>query len=568
MVLSTSIWINLWRNNMSLVLPFPGQSRNILLVGDEGITIFNASGGGVRYIDQLAWLTPDFEDKLSDTLRKDCPKKPIVILYDMVEQHYRKERVPKVGPFDKANVIKRKVAITFPNYKMRAALALKASKSKSEESKGLKSSPYLFAAVPSSELMSSLLRGVVASGLPIRGLYLLPVEGVGLINKVSKKVSSDKAKPAWTLFIGQHGSGNLRQIVTKDGELALTRMTPFSEQQENTQAWSQSIFQEYKVTISYLSRLGYNSDDGIEIILVGPEGARTEIENYFSEDSAILHQMSVDEAASYAGVKTGLDQDSDFADLLYVAWAGQATKFALPLPVESFERATKPRLIANVLMVLALGATLWFGYQSASTTASYLSVGSELKKKEALLVGEKETYARLLDEKEREGYDIRLYKGAFEAEKELNEYALKPFTILKGIATALGPVLSIDDILIRHADDNEIRFENLDAVPTSGGGFNFNNNFGNNQNKDGYELYSRLSMTFAASVPQEEAQRILEDLVRQLGNRLPNYTVSIEKAVRDRAYEIDVEGQIGVQSQRPELQEDNTAVIEIRGAVS
>ena len=117
---------------MSIPIPIPGSSKNILLVGDEGISIFNASGGGVRYIDQLAWLTPKFENKLSDTLKRDCPRRPIVILYDMVEQHYRKEMVPKVGVFDKGNVIKRKVAITFPNYKMRAALPLKAKKEKEQ----------------------------------------------------------------------------------------------------------------------------------------------------------------------------------------------------------------------------------------------------------------------------------------------------------------------------------------------------------------------------------------------------------------------------------------------------
>ena len=135
---------------------------------------------------------------------------------------------------------------------------------------------------------------------------------------------------------------------------------------------------------------------------------------------------------------------------------------------------------------------------------------------------------------------------------------------MKGVSNALGPVLSIDDIIIRHADNNEIRFENLDAIPSSGMS-SFNNN--RNQNNDGYELYSRLSMTFASNVPQEEAQRILEDLVRQLSSYLPEYKVSIEKAVRDRAYEIDVEGQIGAKNKKPDLKEDNTAVIEIRGAV-
>ncbi len=551
---------------MSLPIPFPGQSKNILLVGDEGIVIYNVTGGGIRFIDQLAWLTPDFEVKLVDTLKRDCPRRPIVILYDMVEQHYRKEMVPKVSIVDKSNVIKRKVAITFPNFKMRSAMALQASKAKGE-GKGLKSSPYLFAAVPSSELISSLLRAVVASGLPISGLYLLPIEGVGLISKIVKKLPNHKQKSRWTLFMGQHGSGSLRQIVTKDGELALTRMTPFSESQENTEAWAQSMFQEYKVTISYLTRLGYDAKDGIDIVMVSPDGANEDIERYFLEETVNMFALTVNEAASLAGVKVNVEQEEEFADVLYVAWAGQTMKYTLPLPVDSFEKATRPRLVANALLFVALAGCGWFGYQAAINSMSYLSIRSELGQRQSDLKKEKAQYALLLDEKEKEGYDIRLYKGAFAAEEELNSYALKPFEVLKKVSYALGPVLSIDDIVIRHGENDEIHFENLNAVPKGQG-----NNFGEfNQpaqnNGEGYQLYSRMSMTFSASVPQEEAQLILTNLVRELQDRLPDYQITIAKAVRDRNYDVDVEGRIGAQNSKPELETDNTAVIEIRGAV-
>ena len=548
---------------MNLPIPFPGQSKNVLLIGDEGIAIYNVTGGGVRFIDQLAWLTPDFEAKLSDTLKRDCPKSPVVILYDMVEQHYRKEMVPKVSMLDKGNVIKRKVAITFPNYKMRAAIALKAKKGKADEGpKGLKSAPYLFAAVPSSELMSSLLRGVIASGRPISGLYLLPVEGVGLISKLAKKLPNKEGKSRWTLLMGQHSSGNLRQIVTKDGELALTRMTPFSESQENSQAWAQSIFQEYKVTISYLSRLGYNPDDGIDIILISPEDSHQSIEQYFEDEGANLFPMTVQETASSAGIKVTAQQEAEFADILYVAWGGQSGKFILPIPVESFNKATRPRMVANALLFAGLAGCGWFGYQTAINGMEYFSLRNDLQAKKAALSGAENQYDILVQEKKEEGYDILLYKGAFAAEAELDSYALKPFTVLKGVAYALGPILSIDDIVIRHGDQDTIRFENLNAVPARGGMFT-----NNNSNKEGYELYSRMSMTFAASVPQEEAQRILRDLVAELQNKLPDYEVSIAKAVRDRNYDIDVEGRIGAQNNQPELEEDNTAVIEIRGAV-
>jgi hypothetical protein len=59
----------------------------------------------------------------------------------MVEQHYRKEKLPKVGVLDKAGVLRRKLAVVFPNHPVRAALAMKTDKKTA-------GSYYLFAGVP------------------------------------------------------------------------------------------------------------------------------------------------------------------------------------------------------------------------------------------------------------------------------------------------------------------------------------------------------------------------------------------------------------------------------------
>ncbi|MCB9964022.1 MAG: hypothetical protein H6857_03670 [Rhodospirillales bacterium] len=560
---------------MTLPLSIPGQSKNILLVGDEGISVYNVSGGGMRYIDHLAWLTPDFEYKLKDTLRKDCPKTPVAILYDMVEQHYRKEMVPKVGPIDKKNVVARKVAISFPNYKIRTALELKVKKGKQKEDngKGLETIPYLFAAIPTSELLSSLLRAVVASGLPIDGLYLLPVEGVSMVSKLSRKLGRGDKRPArWTLFIGQHASGNLRQIVVKDGELALTRMTPFSEDQENAAGWVHAIHQEYKVTISYLSRLGYKPEEGMNIVLIGPDEADSHLGGHFSEEeSAGLMLLSTKEAADLLGVSAVFSEEAEYSDVLYVAWLGQGARPVLSLPVDSFEKVKQPRLIASLLLAASAVAALWFGYQAALSARDYAVVMADLDSRKAQLKGAQEDYARLLDEKEKEGYDIRLYKGSFTAEQELDSYAIKPFTILKGVSEALGPVLTIDEIMIRHEDGSEVRFEesNGNAVvrKTSRSNNRSISSSGTTKDGDKHKFYSRMSMTFSAGIPQEEANKILNGLVRQLKMRMPEYEINIEKAVKDRSYQVDVEGQIGGESDLPDLKKDNTAVIEIRGDV-
>jgi hypothetical protein len=221
--------------------------------------------------------------------------------------------------------------------------------------------------------------------------------------------------------------------------------------------------------------------------------------------------------------------------------------------------------VANLLLVAGIAAFGWTGYQAVLSGTSLINVRSDLSAREASLKGEKEKYAALLDEKEKEGYDIRLYKGAFAAQEELNSYAIKPFKVLKDISTALGPVLSIDDIVIRHEDNTEIRFKGLNAMLAVQKGGYFDNS--EDEEREPYGLYVRMSMTFSKNISPEEARKIIDDVVVSMRTQMPTYKVDIEKAVKDRSYEVDVEGRIGGKNSEPELQDDNTAVIEIRGAV-
>ena len=117
----------------------------------------------------------------------------------------------------------------------------------------------------------------------IAGFGLLPTESVNFVEALSRKIfgggegdkkstlsflSKKKAPPpksnVWTIFIGQNRSGGLRQIVTKGGELALTRITPIVETNEDIELWTGDIFREYQATMTYLSRFGYTSNDTLQ----------------------------------------------------------------------------------------------------------------------------------------------------------------------------------------------------------------------------------------------------------------------------------------------------------------
>ena len=155
-------------------LSFLTPSRTVLLVSDEALFVYSNSSKGVRLIDTVPWDADGFVDNVAQILSRDCKGKPVLVLNDMVEQHYRKERIPKVSIMDKQNVIKRKLMVAFQNYPVRAALPLKEDK---KTKKKLKSGGlYIFAAIPATENFKKVLAATNKSLAPIAGFCLLPIE--------------------------------------------------------------------------------------------------------------------------------------------------------------------------------------------------------------------------------------------------------------------------------------------------------------------------------------------------------------------------------------------------------
>ena len=80
-------------------LSFLSRNRTVLLISDEALFVYDTSASGVELVDKYDWDDPAFEGNAVDAISKKCGGKPVLILNDMVEQHYRKEKVIKVGAF-------------------------------------------------------------------------------------------------------------------------------------------------------------------------------------------------------------------------------------------------------------------------------------------------------------------------------------------------------------------------------------------------------------------------------------------------------------------------------------
>lgn len=507
-------------------------SRTVLLIADEGLGVYVTTGADVRHVDTFPWNTHEFEDVVSESIVRSCGKKPVLILYDMVEQHYRKERIPKVAAFDRSLIIDRKLRLTFPSFPVRAALALKESgggaKKAPEAASEMLGKLYLFTAVPSSDALSKVMESVRRSMAPVSGFALLPIESSDMVKTLSQKLSRKAAGVAarWVVFIGQQRSGGLRQIVTKNGELALTRMTPVADSEANSEQWAADVLQEFRATMSYVSRFGYTPEDSLDVIVISDSPAG---ESLGQKLDVPCHYTSLTplEAGRLLGIRLGARAGQESAESLHVGWAGRKNRFILPMKAPDLDRISWPRRAALFVMLLMAVGTAWLGFQLFSVGQSWISTRGDISDRAEVLAKLDADYKVEVDRKTAMGFDVELVQGTLQAYDRLQIESLHLLPLIKGIGEALAPSMSI----------SAFEVSKVDKGGTSGveGG-------GNLDPVTGLEIVgpaqyqASFQMKFPPGIKPEEGVKAVNDLVDRLKRYLPGQDVSVVRQVANLSY--------------------------------
>ncbi len=515
-------------------LSFLTPSRTVLMISDEALFIYSISSKGVKLVEAVPWSADNFEENVAVILSKDCGGKPVVILNDMVEQHYRKEKVPHVGVLDKQSVVKRKLKVAFPNYPVRAALPLKEKVAKTSNS--LAGSIYIFAAVPATEAFAKTMAATRRSLVSIVGFYLLPVEASDMIKKLANKlVSKNNSKAKWTVFIGQHQNGGLRQVVIRNGELALTRMTPIVESDEDPVLWSKDVYQEFQATMSYLSRFGFDPSDGLNVILIS-EPNTGDIVSELMDTPCNFYSLTSEDAADLLNISLGVQETGYHADALHVAWIGRKSSFILPMRAKQIENVSRPRQVAMFVSVLLALGLAFQGYQVLDY-AQKLSVGkSEMeditdRKSQLDLL-----YSKEVKRKEDLGYNIQLIQGSLAIYEELENSQIDVLMLFYKIGVALGRDMRIDRIeVLRGARKHGL--------------------FGGNKGNESGETPSfvaSMQMTFPGTTDVRKGNREVKALQSRLQRMMPDHIVKVVKLLEDYEYSEAIVVETGsVQTEQP-----------------
>ena len=114
---------------------------------------------------------------------------PAHIMVDAVEEDYRFETLPRAFGSDRAEMVARKLRQYYRNTPYMTASLLGRDAGKRRDDR------YLFSALTNPELIEEWLKAVAARGLPVAGIYLLPMLSGTLVEKLASLLRAASAVP-------------------------------------------------------------------------------------------------------------------------------------------------------------------------------------------------------------------------------------------------------------------------------------------------------------------------------------------------------------------------------------
>lgn len=539
-----------------------GGGKRVLMVGGEGVVLYAPLGKGVERETAISWEVPNFDEQLVEALDSKHRGKSVLVIFDGADQTYRKEEnIPKLSPIDRPRFVKRKLELAFPSYPIRASLEIKPAKAKKQfitlKAPKEESRSYLFVALPDTDQLDRIGNALYETGVPVSGFGLLPLESTGMVAELASKVFAGQGKPSrWAVVIGQHETGGLRQVVVKDGNLALTRLTPTSEAGTSGTGWVDEVTREFKATLTYISRFGYTDADGLDVVVICGD-----VEKQFFDPKSlpVTHFQCVNagEALRHLGAKSFGFEKTNFADAVHAAWAGKKGGLKLAVRVPSIHRIMAPRLAARAASgVLAVGVVALLGL-TAMDLQAYAGVQSEISDKQnqkTMLDREYEQEAKAF-----EGLPVRpdAVRATLGVKTLLEKNSVKLPVILNTLKNTLPSDVKIEELLIEHTPGPALKLGG-DVVSTS--------LFAQAPDpEDNGSVHVNFKFTLPKAMPLEQKTLRADELQKAIAAAFPGYDVTLQQFGNVDREAGARQGELGKPANSSATDMESTAEIDMKG---
>lgn len=356
-----------------------------------------------------------------------CEYMPASLMVDAVEEDYRFETLPHAFGSDRAQMVNRKLRQHYRNtpYMTSWLLGREAGKRRDDR--------YLFSALTNPELVDEWLKAVVARGLPVAGIYLLPMVSAALPHKLDIKVSN-------LLIVGQH-SGGLRLTFFRDRQFRLSRLTRGDTGRSKDRV--RYFGEEISNTRLYLHALRTMTlDEQMTVLLLDQRDELFDIAAAVARDNPSLDcvRLGRHELATRLGLSESLLEVSPYViHLQMLGFKAPQSNLAPANVTLGYRRHQARRGIYAAAAAIALGAVVW--------TAANLVKTWELTGEEELAAREtaqlSAQYLQITRQFPAAPASAENLKRTVEIAQKLRADARSPLAMMSIVSQALGPSPSI-----------------------------------------------------------------------------------------------------------------------------
>lgn len=267
---------------------------------------------------------------------------PAYVMVNAVEEDYRIEALPHTWGRARHALLARKLAQMYRTTPYRAA------QFQSQETGRRREDIFLFSALSKPDLLRPWVEVLSANGIPIAGVYMLPMVSEVLLSRLD-------IKDANVLLVSEHATG-LRQSYFRQGKLKASRLSFADLSHASNQ---EDYAAEIDKTLLYLhSMKALNPEETLTVILLDPMNKLAALCRQFNSD-ATLQCLHIDQ--NYLEKKLhrrGL-LSSDLVHLLLLSRHRNIVNFAPAAVTHAFGTSQARRFLYVLSAIILLVAGVW-----------------------------------------------------------------------------------------------------------------------------------------------------------------------------------------------------------------
>lgn len=378
---------------------------------------------------------------------------PAHIVVDAVEEDYRFETLPHAFGRDRADMVGRKLRQHYRNtpYMSAALLGRDAGKRRDDR--------YLFSALTNPELIGDWLQAVVARGLPVAGIHLLPMVSAGLLDRLDAKAPN-------LLLVAQHATG-LRLTFFRDRQFRLSRLTRGEGGRQENRA--RYFTEEISNTRLYLHALRTMTlDEQLTVLLVDRADELGEVAAGVARDNPSLEcvRLGRRDLTARLGVADALLDASPYAIYLHLLGLKEPHGNLAPAAVTvGYRRYRMRRGIYAGCGAFAAAAALW----TVANLYQAMSLRTDAEDAGRVTAQLASQYQEITRQFPRAPTTAENLKRAVEIAQKLRDTAHTPERMMALVSRALGasPTVVIRDFGWKYGT-TEIETEGGGARPLGG----------------------------------------------------------------------------------------------------